>query len=30
MVRAIAPIAGGHDYQGGEHSDTHGVAIRRK
>lgn len=27
---AIAPIAGGHDYQGGEHSDTHGVAIRRK
>ena len=29
MVR-FAPIAGGHDYQGGEHSDTHGVAIRRK
>ncbi|NMG60887.1 hypothetical protein E1H12_20845, partial [Geitlerinema sp. P-1104] len=30
MDSAIAPIAGGHDYQGEEHSDMHGVAIRRK
>lgn len=27
---AIATMAGGHDYQGREHSDVHGVAIRQK
>ncbi|MCT7961800.1 hypothetical protein NG791_14080 [Laspinema sp. D1] len=27
---AIAPIAGSHEYQGSEHSDMHGVTIRRK
>ncbi|WP_017304200.1 hypothetical protein [Spirulina subsalsa] len=26
---ALSSIAGGHDYQGSEHSDLHGVAIRR-